>query len=141
MAEIQTRADASGEVNDVRTVAHTWIPMVDGTRLSAKLWLPDPGKDYYQGLRFDWSDSVWSLEAGGHSYFGQWFPRYDPKAHGSITGPVEDYAPLHYDEAKPVETFVKIGGHAKEDGRPAVSLRQPRSFSSTGGGRVFRRMG
>jgi hypothetical protein len=42
MAEIQTRADASREVNDVRTVAHAWIPMADGTRLSAKLWLPDP---------------------------------------------------------------------------------------------------
>ena len=42
MAEIQTRADGSGEVNAVRTVAHTWIPMADGTRLSARLWLPDP---------------------------------------------------------------------------------------------------
>src|SRR5580704_17256029 len=30
-------------------------------------------------------------------------------AHGNITGPVEDYAPLNYDEAKPGETFVKIG--------------------------------
>ena len=86
----------------------------------AKLWLPDPDKGYYQGLRFDWSGSVWSLEAGGHSYFGQWFPRYDPKAHGSITGPVEDYAPLNYDQAKPGETFVKIGvGTLKKmDGEP-----------------------
>ena len=41
MAEIQTRADASGEVNGARTVAHTWISMADGARLSAKLWLPD----------------------------------------------------------------------------------------------------
>ena len=75
----------------------------------AKLWLPDPEKGYYQGLRFDWSGSVWSLETGGHSYFGQWFPRYDAKAHGNITGPVEDYAPLGYEEAKPGDTFVKIG--------------------------------
>jgi len=42
MAETQTRADRSREVNDVRTVATTWIPMADGVRLSAKLWLPDP---------------------------------------------------------------------------------------------------
>jgi hypothetical protein len=86
----------------------------------AKLWLPDPEKGYYQGLRFDWSGSLWSLEADGHSYFGQWFPRYEPKAHGSITGPVEDYAPLNYDEAKPGETFVKIGvGTLKKmDGQP-----------------------
>ena len=31
------------------------------------------------------------LEYKGHSYFGQWFPRYDPKLHDSITGPVEEY--------------------------------------------------
>ena len=30
-------------VNRVRTVAHTWIPMTDGIRLSAKLWLPETG--------------------------------------------------------------------------------------------------
>ena len=30
-----------GEVDNVRTVAQTWIPMAD-ERLSAKLWLPDP---------------------------------------------------------------------------------------------------
>lgn len=83
--------------------------IISNGTVRAKLWLPDPEKGYYQGLRFDWSGSVWSLEAGGHSYFGQWFPRYDPKAHGSITGPVEDYAPLGYDTAKPGETFVKIG--------------------------------
>jgi hypothetical protein len=77
--------------------------------VKAKLWLPDVKDGYYRGARFDWSGSVWSLESGGHSYFGQWFPRYDPLKHDSITGPVEDYAPLNYTEAKPGETFVKIG--------------------------------
>src|SRR5215472_1810621 len=75
----------------------------------AKLNLPDTENGYYRGTRFDWSGSSLSLEAGGHTYFGQWFPRYDPKVHDSITGPVEDYAPLNYNEAKPGETFVKIG--------------------------------
>jgi putative CocE/NonD family hydrolase len=28
-------------MNDHRTIAHTWIPMTDGVRLSAKLWLPE----------------------------------------------------------------------------------------------------
>ncbi len=75
----------------------------------ARLNLPDVDNGYYRGTRFDWSGSVLSLETGGHSYFGQWFPRWDPKVHDSITGPVEDYAPLNYTEAKPGETFVKIG--------------------------------
>ena len=75
----------------------------------AKLNLPDVNDGYYRGTRFDWSGSVLSLESGGHTYFGQWFPRWDPKVHDSITGPVEDYAPLNYTESKPGETFVKIG--------------------------------
>lgn len=75
----------------------------------AKLNLPDVDNGYYRGTRFDWSGSVLSLETGGHSYFGQWFARWDPKVHDSITGPVEDYAPLNYTESKPGETFVKIG--------------------------------
>lgn len=82
--------------------------ITNGT-VRAKLNLPDAENGYYRGTRFDWSGSVLSLEAGGHSYFGQWFARYDPKIHDSITGPVEDYAPLNYTEAKPGETFVKIG--------------------------------
>ena len=77
--------------------------------VKAKLWLPDVKAGYYRGARFDWSGSVWSLEAAGHSYFGQWFAAYDPLKHDAITGPVEDYAPLNYAEAKPGETFVKIG--------------------------------
>jgi hypothetical protein len=75
----------------------------------AKLNLPDVDNGYYRGTRFDWSGSVASLESGGHTYFGQWFAKWDPHVHDSITGPVEDYAPLNYTDAKPGETFVKIG--------------------------------
>jgi len=77
--------------------------------VKARLWLPDTKTGYYRSTRFDWSGSVWSLETGGHSYFGQWFAAYDPMKHDAITGPVEDYAPLNYADAKPGETFVKIG--------------------------------
>jgi hypothetical protein len=80
----------AGAASAAEPPATTPSAMISNGTVRAKLWLPDPEKGYYQGLRFDWSGSVWSLEAGGHSYFGQWFPRYDPKAHGSITGPVED---------------------------------------------------
>ncbi len=82
-------------------------------QIHAKLYLPDAQAGYYRATRFDWSGVISSLEWNGHSYFGQWFDRYDPKLHDSITGPVEEFltnvSGLGYDEAKPGESFVKIG--------------------------------
>jgi hypothetical protein len=79
----------------------------------AKLYLPDAGNGFYRGTRFDWSGQVASLEYQGHNYWGQWFPRIDPKQHDNIMGPVEEFltddAGLGYAEAKTGENFVKIG--------------------------------
>jgi hypothetical protein len=79
----------------------------------AKLYLPDPDKGYYRATRFDWSGVISSLQYKGHEFFGQWFPKYDPKLHDSITGPVESFktgdTALGYDEAKAGETFIRIG--------------------------------
>jgi hypothetical protein len=79
----------------------------------AKLYLPDPDKGYYRATRFDWSGVISSLQYKGHEFFGQWFPRYDPKLHDSITGPVESFktgdTALGYDEAKAGDTFIRIG--------------------------------
>ena len=86
---------------------------VSNAHIRAKVYLPDPQAGYYRATRFDWSGVVSSLEWKGHTYFGQWFDRYDPKLHDSITGPVEEFLTngrgLGYDEAKPGESFVKIG--------------------------------
>jgi len=79
----------------------------------AKLYLPDPDNGYYRATRFDWSGVISSLEYKGHQFFGQWFDRYDPKLHDSITGPVESFksgdTALGYDEALPGGTFIRIG--------------------------------
>jgi hypothetical protein len=81
--------------------------------VTAKLYLPDAERGYYRATRFDWSGQVASLEYKGHNFFGQWFPKYDPKIHDAIPGPVEEFLSdgkgLGYDEAKPGENFVKIG--------------------------------
>lgn len=86
---------------------------ISNGQIHAKLYLPDPLAGYYRATRFDWSGVISSLESNGHSYFGQWFDRYDPKLHDSITGPVEEFltndSGLGYDEAKPGGSFVKIG--------------------------------
>ena len=86
---------------------------ISNAQIRAKLYLPDPQAGYYRATRFDWSGVISSLEWNGHSYFGQWFDRYDPKLHDSITGPVEEFltngSGLGYDDAKPGESFIKIG--------------------------------
>ena len=53
--------------------------------LKVRVYLPDRDKGYYRATRFDWSGIVASLQAGGHEYFGVWFPRYDPKINDAIT--------------------------------------------------------
>jgi len=81
--------------------------------IKAKLYLPDAQKGYYQATRFDWSGVISSLEYRGHNYFGVWFPKYDPKLHDAITGPVEEFrtgeSALGYNDAKVGETFIRIG--------------------------------
>ncbi|MDE3166295.1 MAG: hypothetical protein KGN36_10850 [Acidobacteriota bacterium] len=87
--------------------------VIASRKIKATLYLPDPDRGYYRGTRFDWSGSIASLETNGHTYFGKWFDRYDPKTHDAITGPVEEFltgdSALGYDEARPGETFVRIG--------------------------------
>ena len=99
---------------------------ISNARVRAKLYLPDAQNGYYRGTRFDWSGVISSLECEGHSYFGKWFERYDPKLHDAITGPVEEFftngAGLGYDEAKAGETFVKIGvGVLRKPNEPRYS--------------------
>jgi hypothetical protein len=79
--------------------------------LRAKLYLPDPENGYYRATRFDWAGVVLSLERKGHDYFGVWFDpqRYDPHLHDAITGPVDSFNAIGYDEAQPGGRFLRIG--------------------------------
>ena len=102
---------------------------ISNSQIRAKLYLPDAQSGYYRGTRFDWSGAIASLEwnpfgfaqgrpfdsaqGRGHTYFGQWFERHDPKIHDAITGPVNEFltndSGLGYDEAQAGQTFVRIG--------------------------------
>ncbi len=91
--------------------------------LRVKLYLPDAAKGFYRASRFDWSGMIYSLEYGGHQFYGPWFQRTDPKVHDFIyqgneivagpctaaTGPAEEFTDLAYNDAKPGGTFLKIG--------------------------------
>lgn len=86
---------------------------ISNGQITARLYLPDAKDGYYRGTRFDWAGVIASLEYKGHNYFGVWFDKYDPKLHDAITGPVEEFfhndAALGYANAKPGETFIRIG--------------------------------
>lgn len=86
---------------------------ISNGKITAKLYLPDAEHGYYRGTRFDWSGSISSLRTAHHEYFGQWFPKYDPKLHDSIVGPVEEFikndTSIGYGEDKTGGTFIRIG--------------------------------
>ena len=77
--------------------------------IQTTLYLPDEQRGYYQGTRFDWSGAFKSLTHNGHRYVDEWFAEYNPKTHDAINGPVEEFTALGFGDAKPGETFVKIG--------------------------------
>ncbi len=95
--------------------------------IRVKIYLPDARNGFYRGTRFDWSGVIASLEYKGHTYYGPWFTRTDPKVRdfiydgpdivagpcSAITGPVEEFATrraaLGFAEAKAGGTFIKIG--------------------------------
>jgi hypothetical protein len=91
--------------------------------MQVTLYLPDAAHGFYRGTRFDWSGVVADLHYAGHSYYGPWFTKTDPDVSdfvfqgedivagpcSAITGPVEEFGVLGYEEAKAGGTFLKIG--------------------------------
>ncbi len=83
--------------------------LISNGLVKARIYLPDIDNGYYRATRFDWSGVMPYLEYDGHSYFGKWFKNYDAKAHESVMGPVEEFTPIGYEDAKVGESFLKIG--------------------------------
>jgi hypothetical protein len=88
--------------------------------IEAHIYLPDEKEGYYRGSRFDWAGVVSYLSYKEHTYFGQWFEKYSPTLHDAIMGPVDAFDPIDYADAKPGESFVKvgIGSLTKPDDKP-----------------------
>ena len=92
-------------------------------QIRAIIYLPNRQNGYYRGTRFDWSGIVYSLQYKGHNYYGPWVQRTDPKVRdfvydgpdivggpcSSITGPVDEFGQMGWEEAKPGGRFIKIG--------------------------------
>jgi hypothetical protein len=66
---------------------------------------------------------LYSLQYNGHDYYGPWFQKTDPTVHdfiyqgpdivagpcSAISGPVDEFGQIGWDDAKPGGNFVKIG--------------------------------
>jgi hypothetical protein len=80
--------------------------------LDVLAYLPDPTNAYYRGRRFDWSGMVGQVIRNGHTYLGELKQPHKPEIQDHGVGLAEEFgieAPLGYAEARPGETFVKIG--------------------------------
>src|SRR5947209_19353350 len=81
-------------------------------KIKLTLYLPDSEKGFSRGTRFDHGGVFGRIEFAGHTLFGPWKSTHDPANHDDIIGPVEEFgneAPLGYADAKPGQTFLKIG--------------------------------
>ncbi len=80
--------------------------------LEAVVMLPDAAKGFYRGTRFDWSGHIGEVRLGKHRYFGIWRKPHDPQNFEHGVGPCDEFGledPAGYSEAKPGESFLKIG--------------------------------
>jgi len=96
-------------LTSLKTFAQFPEASITNGEITAKLYLPDPKNGFYRATRFDWAGVVSSLKYKDHQYFGQWYTKHDSKVHDAIQGPVEAFDPIGYEDAKPGETFIKIG--------------------------------
>lgn len=89
-------------------------------RLKLTVYLPDAEKGFYRGTRFDHAGVFGEVEFAGHKLFGPWKGTQDPTNNDDIVGPCEEFGmqePLGWADAKPGESFLKIG--TGELARPA----------------------
>lgn len=70
---------------------------------------PDPVNGYYRATRFDWSGILSDLRSHGHRYVSPWKNQHDPLRHDDLSGPVDEFSEIGYEQARPGEEFLKIG--------------------------------
>lgn len=82
---------------------------IENESLSVVLHVPDIGKGFYRGTRFDWSGVFDAIMYKGCNYSDIWFEGYSPLNHDAVCGPVDEFGAVGYDDALPGELFLKLG--------------------------------
>lgn len=87
--------------------------------ITADVLLPDAEKGFYRGIRFDWSGVLDQIYYRDHTFlYSHEMEQTNPKPFAGGCGTAEEFGmgsafgmlgPLGYEEAKPGETFIKIG--------------------------------
>lgn len=102
-------------VTGVRDIEHVWIPLQDGTRLSARIWLPtdaehNPVPAVLEYLPYRKDDATVAADAGRHPYFaahGYASIRVDIRGTGSSEGIcLDEYLPQEQLDAVDVIAWI-----------------------------------
>jgi len=100
------------------------------------VYLPDVDKGYYRGVRFDWSGLIARVEYKKHVLFGEWKTPHKPEDPEGALGTAEEFgilSPPGYKDAKPGETFIKIGvGELKKEKDDNYFFMTPYPLVTTG---------
>ncbi|MEK6478450.1 hypothetical protein WJR50_12980 [Catalinimonas sp. 4WD22] len=100
--------------------------------LKLDVYLPEAENGYYRGTRFDWSGVINSLNYKGHEFFGPW-REHDPLAHDAITGPVEAFTPIGFEDAEAGDPFLVIGvGMLRKPDTSAYQFHKTYAFINGG---------
>ena len=75
----------------------------------AVVYVPDLPESSYLGTRFDRAGVFGSLKLYGREFCAPWLEADEPLRHDNVQGPAEEFGEAFFDEAKPGETFLKIG--------------------------------
>jgi len=100
------------EGNPLDIYPHT---VLSNGRIEASVFLPaDNG--FYRSSRFEWSGMIWQLTYKNHTFFTERSNPHDPEKSGHSMSLAEEFCigtniaiPQRFIEAKPGETFMKIG--------------------------------
>lgn len=105
---------------------------ISNGQVNVSFYIPDAENGFYRGTRFDWSGILYSLRYREEEFYGSWYTSIDPSIHNNVQrtgpdgrgevvtgiassgrGPAEEFLTndkaLGFDDAKPGETFLKIG--------------------------------
>jgi hypothetical protein len=107
--------------------------------VDVSIFLPDAESGYYRGTRFDWSGIIENVHYRAHRFYAPLHAEHDPFLHDSVSGPTDEFGmfnPMGFAEAKPGETFVKVGVGLLEKGesdeyrfRGDYPLRRPGTWT------------
>lgn len=105
--------------------------LLSNESLDLEIWLPDPEKGFYRGVRFDWSGMINQIRYNGHTFLA--CADYAHLADGGC-GTAEEFGigaagtpvPPGYETARPGEPFLKIGvGMLQKESDEPYSFRHP----------------